>query len=109
MLVLHAAACVAVGIAPYAAMYAAMVVIGVTAGLASALLSGAFQRIVAPEYLGRAGSIQSLRDDALMPLAMVGFDALAAGTSIALACAVRGIGFAVLVTWSASRPSLSAA
>jgi MFS family permease len=107
LLVLQAAACVAVGIAPYAAMYVAMVVIGITAGLASALLSGAFQRTVAPEYLGRTGSIQALGDDALMPLAMISFGALAAGTSIALACTLMGMGFAVLVTWSATRPAVA--
>jgi MFS family permease len=106
MLVAQAAACVAVGIAPYPAMYAAMVVIGVTAGLASSLLSGVFQRVVAAKYLGRTSSIMGLGDDALMPIAMVGFGALAAGTSVAIGCLLMGIGFAMLVSWSASRPSL---
>jgi hypothetical protein len=109
LLVLQAAACVVVGVAPFAAMFAAMIVIGITAGLASALLSGVFQRTVAADYLGRTGSIQSLGDDVLMPLAMIGFGALAAGTSVAVACTLMGIGFALLVTWSATRRSLSAA
>jgi MFS family permease len=106
LLVPQAVACIAVGVAPYAAMYVAMAVIGVTAGLASALLSGAFQRTVAPQYLGRTGSIQSLGDDALMPVAMVAFGVLAAGTSVAFGCLLMGLGFAMLVTWSASRPAL---
>jgi MFS family permease len=109
LLVPQAIACMVVGVAPYAAMYVAMIVIGVTAGLASALLSGAFQRTVAPEYLGRAGGILSLGDDALMPVAMVAFGALAAGTSVAFGCLLMGVGFALLVTWSAARPALDPA
>jgi MFS family permease len=106
LLVAQAAACVAVGVAPYFGAYAAMVVIGVTAGLASSLLSGVFQRAVDPQYLGRTGSIQALGDDALMPVAMVGFGALAAATSVATGCLLMGLGFALLVSWSATRPSL---
>jgi MFS family permease len=106
LLVAQAAACVAVGVAPYLGAYAAMVVIGVTAGLASSLLSGVFQRAVDRQYLGRTGSIQALGDDALMPVAMVGFGALAAATSVAAGCLVMGLGFALLVSWSATRPSL---
>jgi hypothetical protein len=70
------------------------------------LLSGVFQRAVGPQYLGRTGSIQALGDDALMPVAMVGFGALTAATSIATGCLVMGLGFALLVSWSATRPSL---
>ena len=102
----QAAACVAVGMVPYIATYAAMVVIGITAGLASSLLSGVFQKVVHEQYLGRTSSIMGLGDDALMPLAMVGFGALAAGTSVTLGCLLMGVGFAMLVSWSALRPSL---
>jgi hypothetical protein len=106
LLVAQAAACVAIGVAPYVAAYGAMVVIGVTAGLASSLLSGVFQRAVDAQYLGRTSSLMGLGDDALMPIAMVGFGALAAATSVATGCLVMGLGFALLVSWSASRPSL---
>jgi MFS family permease len=102
----QAAACAAVGLAPYAGVIIAMLVVGVTAGLASAFLSGAFQRTVHPTYLGRTGSMVSLADDALMPLAMTGFGALAAVTSVATACITAGGGFAALVLWSASRPGI---
>ena len=83
-----------------------MLVIGVTAGLASAFLSGAFQRTIEPAYLGRTGSMVMLSDQALMPLAMTGFGALAALTDLVTACAVVGPAFAALVLWSASRPGL---
>jgi MFS family permease len=106
MLVGQAAACAAVGVAPYGGVIAAMLVIGVTAGLASAFLSGAFQRTVHPTYLGRTGSMVTLADDALMPLAMTGFGALAAVSSVAAACVAAGCGFAALVLWSASRPGI---
>lgn len=106
ILVGQAAACAAVGFAPYAGVLASMLVIGLTAGLASAFLSGAFQRTIEPAYLGRTSSMVMLSDQALMPLAMTGFGALAALTDLVTACAVVGAGFAALVTWSASRPGL---
>jgi MFS family permease len=106
MLVGQAAACAAVGFAPYVGVIAAMLTIGLTAGLASAFLSGAFQRTVQPEYLGRTGSMVMLSDDALMPLAMTGFGALAAGLGLMATCALTGAGFAALVLWSASRPDI---
>ena len=95
-----------VGFAAKPGIFASMLVIGVTAGLASAFLSGAFQRAVAESYLGRASSIVGLADDAIMPLAMTGFGALAAASSLATACAIAGVGFIVLVSWSATRPGI---
>jgi MFS family permease len=109
ILVGQAAACVAIGFAPYAGVIGCMLTIGITAGLASAFLSGAFQRTIDPAYLGRTGSMVMLSDEALMPLAMTGFGALAAGTSLVTACAVTGAGFAALVLWSASRSNLDPA
>jgi hypothetical protein len=100
---------VVLGWAPLAGMFVGAAMVGVTAGLASALLSGVFMRTVAEDYLGRTSSIQALGDDAIMPLAMIGFGALAAGTSIGLACTLMAIGFATLVTWSAFRPGLDPA
>jgi MFS family permease len=109
LLVVQSAAMVILGWAPYAGMFVGAAMVGATAGLASALLSGAFMRTVAEDYLGRTSSIQALGDDAVMPLAMIGFGALAAGTSIGLACTLMAIGFATLVTWSAFRPGLDPA
>jgi MFS family permease len=109
ILVAQAAAMVVIGWAPLAGVFVGAAVVGVTAGLASALLSGAFMRTVAEDYLGRTSSIQALGDDAIMPLAMLGFGALAAGTSIGVACTLMAIGFATLVTWSAFRPGLDQA
>lgn len=68
----------------------ACVIIGVTAGAASALLSAVFVRTVAPQFLGRLGSIQRLGDDCLMPAAMAGFGALAGGASLATAFGIFG-------------------
>jgi MFS family permease len=109
LLVVQSAAMVVLGWAPFAGMFVGAAMVGVTAGLASALLSGAFMRTVAEDYLGRTSSIQALGDDAIMPLAMIGFGALAAGTSIGIACTLMAIGFAALVTWSAFRPGLDPA
>ena len=109
MLVIQSAAMVVIGWAPLAGMFVGAAMVGVTAGLASALLSGAFMRTVAEDYLGRTSSIQALGDDAVMPLAMVGFGALAAGTTVGLACTLMAVGFATLVTWSAFRPGLDSA
>lgn len=106
MLVGQAAACAAVGFAPYLGVVAAMLTIGVTAGLASAFLSGAFQRTIAPEFLGRTGSLVQLSDDALMPVAMTGFGAMAAGTNLVFSCGLMGAGFAALVLWSAAKPDI---
>jgi hypothetical protein len=106
MLVVQSLAMVVLGWAPLVGMFVGAAMVGVTAGLASALLSGAFLRTVAEDYLGRTGSIQALGDDAVMPLAMVGFGALAASTSIGLACTLMAIAFGTLVTWSAFRPGL---
>jgi MFS family permease len=106
ILVGQATACVGVGLLPYLGVLASMLTIGLTAGLASAFLSGAFQRTIEPSYLGRAGSMVMLSDEALMPLAMTGFGAMAGLTSLATACAVTGAAFAALVLWSAFRPHL---
>ena len=109
LLVVQSAAMVVLGWAPLAGMFIGAAMVGVTAGLASALLSGAFMRTVAEDYLGRTSSIQALGDDAIMPLAMVAFGALAAGTTVGLACTLMAVGFATLVTWSAFRRGLDPA
>ena len=77
ILVGQAAAIAVIGVSNRPLLFVATTVIGVTAGLASAQLSGAFQQLVEPAYLGRMGALTSLGDDVLMPAAMVGFGALA--------------------------------
>ncbi len=47
-----------------------------------------------------------LSDQALMPLAMTGFGALAAVTDLVDGVRLVGAGFAALVLWSAFRPGL---
>jgi hypothetical protein len=83
----------------------ACAVIGITAGLASTQLSGAFQQLVDPAYLGRLGAVMSLGDDVLMPVALVGFGALVAGAGLALACLAACVGFIVMVSWALVRLS----
>jgi hypothetical protein len=103
VLVLQAVGCAALGFVPHAGVFVAMGVIGFTAGLASAQLSGAFQRTIEPAYLGRTSSIVSLSDEAFMPIAMVAFGTLIGLTSIGLSCLVLGVGFGVLMVYSAAR------
>ena len=84
-------------------LFVATTVIGVTAGLASTQLSGAFQQLVDPAYLGRMGAVTSLGDDVLMPVAMVGFGALVGGAGLPVTCLVTGLGFVALVAWALAR------
>jgi MFS family permease len=106
LLVVQAAACVTIGFAPFLGVVLSMATVGATAGLASAFLSAAFQRTVDSAYLGRCSSLIRLADYALMPLATIGFGALAAGADVVTACAITGAAFAALVLWSAFRPGL---
>ncbi|MGZ4468719.1 MAG: MFS transporter [Nocardioidaceae bacterium] len=103
VLVGQAAAIAVLGFTSRPALLLAAAVIGVTAGVASAQLSGAFQALVDPSYLGRMGALTSLGDDVLMPVAMAGFGALAASAGLPAACLVTGALFAMLVLWSATR------
>ena len=103
LLIVQAAGCVMIGLVPRAGVFVAMAMIGFTAGLASAFLSGAFQQTIEPAFLGRTSSIVSLSDEGLMPIAMTGFGALISLTDVAVACALLGTAFAVLMVWSASR------
>ncbi|MGW7686016.1 MFS transporter [Kribbella sp. NPDC054772] len=102
-LVVQAAGCAMIGLVPKLAIFVAMAMIGCTAGIASAQLSAAFQQSVDPTYLGRSYSIVNLSDEALMPVAMVGFGALISLSSILVACVLVGILFAILVIWAATR------
>lgn len=102
ILVAQGAGIAILGVGPPAVAAAGVLLIGMTAGLASAMLSGAFQATVAPEYLGRAASLTSLVDDALMPAAMAGFGALAGATSISVACLLAGAAMATLCLWSST-------
>ncbi len=105
ILVGQAAAIALIGVSNRPLLFVATTVIGVTAGLASTQLSGAFQQLVDPAYLGRMGAVTSLGDDALMPVAMVGFGALVSGAGLAITCLATGLGFVALVTWALARLS----
>ncbi|RZT17607.1 MFS transporter [Kribbella sp. VKM Ac-2569] len=102
-LVVQAAGCAMIGLMPKLGVFVAMAMIGCTAGLASAQLSAAFQQSVDPTYLGRSFSIVNLSDEAMMPLAMVGFGALISLSSIPIACVLVATLFASLVLWAAIR------
>ena len=102
-LVVQAAGCAMIGLMPKLGVFVAMAMIGCTAGIASAQLSAAFQQTVDPTYLGRSFSIVNLSDEAMMPLAMVGFGALISLSSIPIACALVATLFATLVIWAAAR------
>jgi MFS family permease len=103
MLVWQALAIGVIGVAGRPVLLAACTVIGVTAGLASTQLSGAFQQLVDPAYLGRLGALTSLGDDVLMPVAMVGFGALVSGAGLPLTCLLTCLGFIAMVTWALAR------
>jgi len=103
MLVGQAAAITLIGVSNLPLLFVATTVIGVTAGLASAQLSGAFQQLVDPAYLGRMGAVTSLGDDVLMPAAMIGFGALIGGVGLSVTCLVTGLGFVALVAWALAR------
>ncbi len=82
---------------------AAAAFVGVTAGAASTYISALFILTVDETYLGRMGSVTSLADDGLMPVAMAGFGALAGLTSVSTACLVAGAAMSVLCAWTARR------
>lgn len=81
-LVAQGVAIAVIGVAPQWGVGVACAVIGITAGVASALLSAVFTATVDESYLGRMVSIQRLGDDCLMPLAMAGFGAIMAASTI---------------------------
>jgi MFS family permease len=102
MLVGQAAAIATIGFASRPVLLFATGAIGITAGLASAQLSGAFQQLIDPAFLGRMSSLTSLGDDILMPAAMAGFGALTVWLGLSTTCVVTGMSFAALVLWGAA-------
>ena len=82
---------------------AAAAFVGVTAGAASTYISALFMLTVDETFLGRMGSVTSLVDDGLMPVAMAGFGLLAGLTSVTTACVVAGAAMSVLCAWTARR------
>ena len=106
LLLLQGLAILALGAPGPGPIIGACLVIGVTSGAASALLSAVFMRSVDPAYLGRLASIQRLGDDVLMPAAMSGFGALAAGAGSAAAFAVFGGAMALLMLAALRRVDL---
>lgn len=97
------ASLVLVGQAPYPIVMGATIAIGLVAGAASPLLAGAFQATLDESYTARAGSLLSVIHSSLVPLAIVGFGAVAGATSVATACGICGVAFAVQLAYSASR------
>lgn len=77
--------------------------VGVTAGAASTYISALFMLTVDETFLGRMGSVTSLVDDGLMPVAMAAFGLLAGLTSVTTACVVAGAAMSVLCAWTARR------
>jgi MFS family permease len=102
ILVGQAAAIAIIGFASRPVLLLATSAIGVTAGLASAQLSGAFQQLIDPAFLGRMSSLTSLGDDILMPAAMAGFGALTKLLGLSTTCVGTGVCFAALVLWGAA-------
>lgn len=83
-------------------------VLGITAGLASAALSSVFITMVEPAYLGRMSALTSLGDDALMPVSMAAFGALAAATTTSVPFAVYGGAMALLMLLTLRRRPIRA-
>jgi len=83
---------------------AVCVVLGFTAGAASVSLSALFLSVVDQAYLGRMSSLTSLGDDALMPLSMAAFGALASVTSASVPFYVYGAAMAGLMVMILARP-----
>lgn len=105
-LVLQGLGILALAIGNFWAAVAACLLVGVTAGVASSLLGSVFAATVEGSFFGRMVSIQRLGDDVFMPLAMVGFGALAATTSVGVALAAFGLTMAGLMCWPLSRKAL---
>lgn len=80
------------------------VVLGFTAGAASVSLGALFMSIVDQAYLGRMSSLTSLGDDALMPVSMAAFGALASATSASVPFYLYGAAMAVLMLVVLGRP-----
>lgn len=106
LLVAQGLAIVGIGVGPLWLTAASCATIGVTAGAASSLLSAVFVTLVDGEYLGRMVAITRLGDDVLMPVAMVGFGALAGAGGVGAACAAYGVAMALLMLVPLSRPAV---
>ncbi|GGF41233.1 hypothetical protein GCM10011519_13740 [Marmoricola endophyticus] len=99
-------AIVALGVGPQWVMLFAASAIGVSAGVASVLLSATFVAVVEESYLGRMASIQRLGDDALMPLATVGFGALTGVAGLTTAFAVFGAAMTAAMALPLASPAI---
>lgn len=106
LLVLQGLAIAGLGLGSVIPTALACAVIGVTAGAASALLGAVFVGTVDGAYLGRMVAITRLGDDVLMPVAMVGFGALAGAAGVGTACAAYGLAMAMAMLVPLSRPAV---
>lgn len=104
LLVLQGLAIAGIGVGSVVLTAIACTLIGITSGAASSLLGAVFQAVVDGAYLGRVASMLQIGDDVLMPLAMVGFGALAASAGVGLACGAFGLTMAVAMLVPLSRP-----
>ncbi len=106
MLILQGFALMAVGFAPLLGVGVAMGIVGLTSGLASPLLSGIVQATVSQHFLGRVFALISLSDNGLLPIALVGFGALAHGIGLGWTSTVCGAGMVLLMLSAFLRPTL---
>ncbi|MBO0812770.1 MAG: MFS transporter [Microlunatus sp.] len=108
LLAVQGSAAITTGLDMKTTVVAAATAIGVTSGLASSQLSGVFQQTVRAEFLGRVGSIVNLSDQALLPVSMAAFGVATGIIGVGWTSAVCGAAMAILVGWSASRPTIAA-
>lgn len=108
LLVVQGAAITLIGVPSLGVVLAAQAVIGLTSGSASVWLSAAFQRAVAPAYLGRVSSVSQIGDLLLLPAATPLFGVLTTRTSLPATATGFGVGMMALSAWYATRPTLRA-
>ncbi|WP_018349855.1 MFS transporter [Longispora albida] len=83
---------------------ASVAMIGFTGGVTSALLGGTIQRLTAPGYRARIGSIFVLQGVGLVPVALTGFGALAGWLGTGPACVACGTALALVVIAALCHP-----
>jgi MFS family permease len=106
LLVLQGIGLSAVGLPTRLGLVVGMTIVGITAGLASVWLSGSFQRIIAPSYLGRVGSVSNLGDLVLTPATTPVFGLLAGASTVLVATVCCGMAMSVLCAVFAANPQI---
>ena len=85
------------GVLPLVGSAIALAFVGFTAGISSPMLGGTTQAIIHETYLGRVYALQGFADDALIPIALVGYGAVAGAIGVSSATVLCGIAMAVLM------------